>query len=230
MIYLTHAVYPYEGSDDERRRKRAHESWMQLPDVGPPIGFVPVQQPPHRHLRITELLDAASAHATGSDIIAYANSDAGLTEYALPRISLAVERGNGVCFCPRRSLVPEPDRQYDYISSFPMDAGIDVVACSISWWAIAAQKMPPMYVGRGGWDMVWLIMAQGWADGQLPQEVLDRSESALKASKACADGVCWHEPHAPDWISDLNHPEQLENVRLAVEFCTKIGNPTRVFC
>ena len=230
MIYLTHAVYPFQNPDDERRSKRAHQSWMQLPDVGTPIGFIPVTQPPHRHLRITELLDEAAGRATGRDIIAYANSDAGLTEHACEKIASAVEVGGGVCFCPRRSLIPLEGQIYDDISKFPMDAGVDVVACSASWWTMAAHTVPPMYVGRGGWDMVWMIMAQNWADGIQQQRLLDRSESTLKASKACADGVCWHEPHAPAWIGEMNHQEQLDNVILAVEFCKKIGNPTRTFC
>jgi hypothetical protein len=128
-------------------------------------------------------------------------------------------------------LVPVPTPIiYEDISPWPLDAGIDVVACSREWWNNPGREMPPMYVGRGGWDMIFTLIAQIWADGKPEKEPLDRSTEALLKSQAVTDGVCWHEPHKPQWIGEKDCAEQLENVRLAVGFCEKIGNPDRVFC
>jgi hypothetical protein len=111
-----------------------------------------------------------------------------------------------------------------------MDAGIDVVACTPLWWITTGRRMPPMYVGRGGWDMIFTLIAQIWADEKPENQPLDRTEPALMSSRAVTDGVCWHQTHRPKWIDQKDCAEQLENVRLAVEFCEKIGNPDRVFC
>ena len=227
-IVLVYAPFPYVDAEDRRRREAALASWEWHFAREPRLVDAPFLDRTGTPPTITSLIEHGFEKADPEDIIVYANLDVGLTARAFDLILEGVRKGHGVTVCSRRSLRAAPGRVYDDLSAYPLDLGIDVVAMTPGWWrAIGRRKMPPMVVGRGAWDIVFLLIAQMWSDRKPSTEKQDRGR--LLESLAHTDGVCWHEPHLSPWYVEWQAGRidalLAENIRLAREFVAKIGNP-----
>lgn len=228
-VVLVSAPYPPRDADDARRRDAARFSWDWHLARNLNIEEAKVIDPEGRPPTIVELLDWGCQLAQPRDIVVYANLDVGFVEDAFERIEAGIERGLGVTVCSRRSLPdPEPGVMYHDLSALPRDLGIDAIAVSPAWWhRVGRPLMPPMRVGRGGWDVVFLLIAENWADRKPWTEAIDRNR--VLESKAHTDGAIWHSPHMPAWYvawkAGTSDELQKESTRLAREFVDKVGNP-----
>jgi hypothetical protein len=224
---LVSSPYPTADPAEERRRRIARWSWNW--HVAHTPGVVERELESAVPPTVPELLDLGLSGATAADVIVYANLDVGFVEDAFERIEAGIEKGLGVTVCSRRSLPdPEPGVMYHDLSALPRDLGIDAIAVSPAWWhRVGRPLMPPMRVGRGGWDVVFLLIAENWADRKPWTEAIDRNR--VLESKAHTDGAIWHSPHMPAWYvawkAGTSDELQKESTRLAREFVDKVGNP-----
>jgi hypothetical protein len=69
-----------------------------------------------------------------------------------------------------------------------------------AWWVAHREKMPDMVIGAEGWDMVFKVLAEEWADGGAPLRTLGLDAHFWGQSRAFLDGVCWHIPHHAPWL------------------------------
>jgi hypothetical protein len=149
---------------------------------------------------LRDLMDKGCAMALPEDIVVYTNEDVGFTTEAPARIIAGVARGHGVTVCPRRSLPnPTPNRYYRTVKNCATDGGMDVIACTPSWWKRFRPEMPDMLIGREAWDLCFRTLAEEWADGGAERATISTDPERWWASAAYTDDVCWHQPHASAW-------------------------------
>lgn len=240
-LILVHCPVEDPSADDRERIDRATPSWrfhfgsfdaIELPvtadllkrtgrDVGD-TDAVPY---------IRDLIDLGCSAAMPEDVVVFANSDVGLTVDAAARIIAGVNRGRGVCVCPRRSLLdPAPGRLYRTVKNCKVDGGMDVIALTPSWWKLFREQMPDMLVGREAWDLVFRTLAEEWSDGGTRDSITVNPEDWWR-SKAYCDDVCWHKPHASRWKLDRReNAGGKHNRTLAREFFFSRKNLVGVRC
>lgn len=152
---------------------------------------------------LRDYLDLGCEMALPEDIVAFTNSDIGLTGDAAARILAGVERGRGVTVCPRRVLDhPAQGRIYRSVRNCKVDGGMDVIAVSPHWWDAMKDAMPDMLLGREAWDLCFRTLAEEWIDGPAMKSALTIIPSDWWISRAYTDDVCWHEPHDSFWKTD----------------------------
>ena len=169
---------------------------------------------------IRDLFDAACSFAQPEDVVAFINSDIGLTVPAFDRLINGVAKGRGVTACLRRSLVQEPGRLYQSVRNCKSDGGFDLMAVQPWWWQLNRSKMPDMVIGREAWDTVFRDIAEEWAD---PVRIVNGGTCHLpvfwERSAAYTDDVAYHAPHLSHWQKHRTTDEgQIHNRKLALEY------------
>lgn len=182
--------------------------------------------------KLRGFLDAGAELALPEDIIAYSNSDIGVTEDADLKLIAAVARGNGVTVCPRRVLThPVPGRIYRTVKNCKADGGMDIIAISPRLWEVFRAAFPDFYLGREAWDLCFRTLAEEWADGPSMKSTITCSPEEWWKSRAYCDDVAWHEPHESFWKTDrATNPGGAHNRELAREFYTARNNLMGLAC
>jgi hypothetical protein len=181
---------------------------------------------------VRDIFDAACEMALAEDIIAYVNTDIGLTTHAPERILAGVTRGRGATTCPRRNMPGvTPGRLYKTVKNCKTDGGMDCFAMTAAWWKAFRDKMPDMLLGREAWDLCLRTLIEEWADGGAPHSYMTIIPGDWWKSKAYTDDVIWHEPHPSFWITNrLKNPGGKYNRALAREFFEARRNFTGLAC
>lgn len=240
-LIFVHSLYCPDDSDELRRIENAKRSWdfhfasfeaieLAIHPANVRNGDLYGDERPTAHIR--DLLDAGAAMAMPEDLVVFSNSDIALTVDAPARLIAGVERGKGVTICPRRNMEnPVPGRLYRTVKNCRVDGGMDVIAMTPAWWEEFRTELPDMLIGREAWDLCLRTLAEEWADGGGLRSGISVQPEEWWRSRAYADDVCWHEPHASFWkVERKANPGGAHNRKLARAFFEARNNHVGLRC
>lgn len=146
---------------------------------------------------IRDLFDFAAKWAADSDILVLANADIHLVPSAGAMIRQAIRRGG--CAYAWRITLPAEQLTLDQkkLAAIRTDFGIDLFACSKSWWLAIREQYPDFFLGCTGWDVVM-------------RKLMDRSSPA----PAIFPPIYCHAAHESFWKIHRSNPAQVHNQKL----------------
>lgn len=135
------------------------------------------------------------------DIVVFTNSDISMSDGIVRELERTV-LAKGCAFAYRFNTSGAGFGSRPGITSGYWDGGLDLFAFSRAWYERHGRRLPPMFIGRPHWDLVYRDIFKMTGGGDLT-------------------GCIWHKAHASFWTQNPTNAGNVHNTTTARDFFSR---------